>query len=173
MFAQFCQILLVGPHSHIHRMFFGKTKVMAIALGLNRENEHLPNLYKLSSYLAGNVGLLFTSREPSDVISYFEGYSQTDYARAGVKATHTFTVPAGTVYSRGGEIPAEDDLPLPHSLEPDLRKWGMPTRLVKGKITLEAPYTICNKGKILNSHQTALLKQFGVAMAEFRIRIKA
>jgi mRNA turnover protein 4 len=82
-------------------------------------------------------------------------------------------VPSGTVYSRGGELPAADDVPLPHSQEVTVRKWGMPTKLEKGKVVLEAPYTVCKEGQVLNSHQTALLKLFGVAMADFRIELKA
>ncbi|KAL1606400.1 mRNA turnover and ribosome assembly protein [Paraconiothyrium brasiliense] len=155
------------------RFFFGKTKVMAKALGQTPAEEHLTNLSKLAPYLAGNVGLFFTNREPSEVIEYFSAYSQTDFARAGVTATQTFTVPAGVVYSTGGQQPAEDDVALPHSQETTVRKWGMPTKLEKGKVILDAPYTVCKEGQVLNSHQTALLKLFGVAMADFKIDLKA
>ncbi|KAI4960945.1 hypothetical protein J4E86_002572 [Alternaria arbusti] len=155
------------------RFFFGKTKVMAKALGLSPAEEHLSNLSELTKHLNGNVGLFFTNREPSEVIEYFANYSQTDFARAGVVATQTFTVPAGVVHSRGGEIPEEEDVPLPHSMETTIRKWGMPTRLDKGKIILDVPYTIAEEGKVMNSHQTALLKMFGVAMADFKIDLKA
>ncbi|KAJ4290436.1 mRNA turnover and ribosome assembly protein [Kalmusia sp. IMI 367209] len=155
------------------RIFFGKTKVMAKALGQTPAEEHLTNLSQLSPYLAGNVGLFFTNREPSEILEFFSIYAQTDFARAGVTATQTFTVPAGVVHSRGGELPAEDDVPLPHSQETTVRKWGMPTKLEKGKVILEAPYTVCKEGQVLNSHQTALLKLFGVAMADFKVDMKA
>ncbi|KAJ4356590.1 mRNA turnover and ribosome assembly protein [Didymosphaeria variabile] len=155
------------------RFFFGKTKVMAKALGQTPAEEHLTNLSKLAPYLVGNVGLFFTNREPSEVLEYFSAYSQTDFARAGVTATQTFTVPAGVVYSTGGQQPAEDDVALPHSQETTVRKWGMPTKLDKGKVILGEPYTVCKEGQVLNSHQTALLKLFGVAMADFRIDLKA
>lgn len=157
------------------RLFFGKTKVMAKALGLTPEEEHLPNLSKLSAHIAGQVGILFTQHldDPQTVLNFFNDYSETDYARAGVEATREFTVPEGVVYSRGGEVATEDDAALPHSVEPMLRKLGMPTSLVRGKITLNEPYTVCKEGQVLNSHQTALLKQFGVAMADFRVDVKA
>lgn len=156
-----------------HSIFFGKTKVMAKALGMTPAEEHLTNLSQLTPHLAGNVGLLFTNREPKEIIEYFSSYAQTDFARAGVEATRTFTVPAGVVHSRGGEIAAEEDVPLPHSQEVTVRKWGMPTRLHQGKVILDADYTVCKEGETLNSHQTALLKLFGVAMAEFKIELKA
>jgi mRNA turnover protein 4 len=146
---------------------------MAKALGQTPAEEHLPGLSALAPYLAGNVGLFFTNRDPKDVLEYFAAYTQTDFARAGITATQTFTVPAGVVYSRGGELAADDDVPLPHSQEITVRKWGMPTKLEKGKVMLEAPYTVCTEGQVLNSHQTALLKMFGVAMAEFKVDMKA
>ncbi|KAF2746160.1 mRNA turnover protein 4 [Sporormia fimetaria CBS 119925] len=155
------------------RLFFGKTKVMAKALGTTPADEHLPNLSALSAHLNGNVGLFFTNRDPKEVIEYFSAYSETDFARAGIEATQTITVPAGVVHSRGGQIPADDDVLLPHSVEVTVRKWGMPTRLEKGKVVLDADYTICKEGETLNSHQTALLKLFGVAMADFKLDMKA
>lgn len=155
------------------RLFFGKTKVMAKALGLKEEDEHAPGLSKLTGYLKGSVGLLCTNRETEEVLDYFRDYTEMDFARAGVPASRTFTVPAGVVYSRGGEEAVEDDVPLPHSLEVTVRKWGMPTRLDKGRVTLDTEYTVAEEGKDLNSHQTALLKLFGVAMAEFKVQVLA
>ena len=155
------------------RLFFGKTKVMAKALGASKEDEHAPGLSKLGKYMTGNVGLLCTNREPAEVLEYLRDFCETDYARAGVLAVRTFTVPKGQVYSRGGEEAIENDVPLPHSVEVMVRKWGMPTRLDKGKVMLEQEYTVCKEGEELKSNQTALLKLFGVAMADFRIQVLA
>lgn len=155
------------------RIFFGKTKVMAKALGTDEASEHLPGLSKLTTHMKGDVGLLCTPRPPTEILPYFNDLAQLDFARAGTQATQKFTIPSGVVYSRGGEIPIEDDVPLPHSMEVTIRKWGMPTRLDKGKIILNEDYTVCNEGQTLTSHQTALLKTFGVAMAEFRVKVEA
>ena len=73
----------------------------------------------------------------------------------------------------GGEIDPEQDVPMAHSLEPELRKLNMPTSLTKGKITLENPYTVCKEGGVLDSRQTRLLKLFGVATAEFTVKLLA
>ena len=154
-------------------MFFGKTKVMAKALGATEEDEYLPGLGELSGYLQGSVGLLCSNRSVEEVLEFFEGYAETDFARAGVKAARTFAVPTGVVYSTGGEQAVEDDVPLPHSLEAHVRKWGMPTRLEKGKVMLDQEFVVCDEGKVLNSNQTALLKTFGVVMAEFRVKVVA
>lgn len=155
------------------RLFFGKTKVMAKALGLDPQSSYQPSTHLLSKYLQGNVGLLFTNREPSSVVEYFENHIATDFARAGTVATRDFIVPVGTVYSMGGEITESDDVPMAHSLEPELRKLGMPTSLVRGKITLQNDYEVCKEGQTLDSRQTRLLKLFGVATAEFKVKILA
>jgi len=146
---------------------------MAKALGSSPEDEYQPNTHLLSKYLNGNVGLLFTDRDPSSIKDYFSTFSKTDFARAGTAATRAFTVPAGIVYSMGGEMAAEDDVTMAHSLEPELRKLNMPTSLVKGKITLENPYTVCEEGDVLDSRQTRLLKLFGVATSNFTVQLVA
>jgi mRNA turnover protein 4 len=155
------------------RLFFGKTKVMAKALGTSKEDEYQENLSALTSHLAGNVGLLFTSRPPSSVIQHFADLTSADYARAGTAASRSFTIPAGTIYGTAGEIAEEDDTPMPHSLEPEMRKLDVPTRLVKGKVTLDQEYIVCKEGNTLDSRQTRLLKMFGVQMAEFKVRLIA
>ena len=114
-----------------------------------------------------------TSRPPTEIIAHFANYAPWDYARAGTPTTRTFVVPAGTVYSRGGDIDAEEDVPLAHSVEPMLRQLGMPTRLVKGRITLENEHVVCKEGDMLDSKQTRLLKQFGVQTAEFKVQLLA
>ena|SRR6187402_2595765 len=146
---------------------------MAKALGSSPEDEYQPSTHLLSKFLVGNVGLLFTNRDPSNIKEYFDNLAKTDFARAGTAATRSFVVPAGVVYSMGGEIDPEADVPMAHSLEPELRKLNMPTSLTRGKITLDNPYTVCNEGDVLDSRQTRLLKLFGVATAEFTVQLLA
>jgi mRNA turnover protein 4 len=112
------------------------------------------------------------------VIGYFESFRPQDFARAGTEATRSFTLPNGLVTARGGEIPAEDDEPISHTIEPALRKLGVPTRLVKGKVMLELTegqegYPVCRKGETLDSRQTTLMKMFGVTSSEFKVDLKA
>ncbi|TQS35754.1 hypothetical protein Golomagni_03813 [Golovinomyces magnicellulatus] len=155
------------------RLFFGKTKVMAKALGLTPEEAYMEKIDQLATHLNGNVGLLFTNREPAFIIKFFQNLSKTDYARAGTISNREFIVPAGVVMSRGGEIDEDEDVPMAHSLEPELRKLGMPTNLVIGKIMLQNDYIVCQEGIVLDSRQTRLLKLFGVTMAEFKISLRA
>lgn len=149
---------------------------MAVALGHNPESEAAPNLHQLSPFLSGSVGLLFTSRDPDSVISYFDSFRPLDFARAGSVSTRDFSIPNGLVYSRAGEVPGDE--PLSHTMEPELRRLGVPSRLVKGKVMLELVdgeegYNVCREGQTLDSRQTTLLKLFGIASSEFRISLKA
>ncbi|KAI9678599.1 MAG: mRNA turnover and ribosome assembly protein [Caeruleum heppii] len=155
------------------RLFFGKTKVMAKALGATPEDEYQPNLRNLSKYLSGNVGLFFTSRDPTTVESFFTNFAPSDYARAGSLTSRSFSIPAGIVMSRAGEVPADEDVPLAHSIEPTLRSLGVSSRLVKGKVVLENEHEVCKDGDVLDPKQTRLLKMFGVQTAEFRVRLVA
>ncbi|ORY86304.1 ribosomal protein L10-domain-containing protein [Protomyces lactucae-debilis] len=153
------------------RIFLGRTKVMAKALGNTPAEEYLDGLSRLSPLLKGTVGLLCTSHPPELVEEWFASYSKTDFARAGTTSPLTFTVPAGAVYTRGGQVAAEDDVLLSHTLEPSVRGMGMPTLLKNGVITLSHDYTVCKEGDLLNSNQTRLLKLFGIAVAQFEIKL--
>ena len=146
---------------------------MAVALGLTPATSCQPNTHLLTTHLHNDVGLLFSPVSPPELLAHFEAFRPADYARAGTVANRSFTLPRGVLYSRGGEILAEDDVPLAHSTEPGLRKLGLPTRLVKGKVELDADFQVCREGEVLGSGQTTLLKHFGVAMAEFRVEVVA
>ena len=153
---------------------------MKKALGNDPATEPALNTHKLTvaasgeeDYFNGDIGLLFSPRTPLEIQAYFSTFRPLDYARAGTQATRSFTIPAGIVHSRGGEVLEEEDVPMAHSMEPNLRKLGPPTRLVKGKIQLENEYPVCMEGDILGSGQTTLLKMFGVATAEFKVEVLA
>ncbi|KAF9581514.1 mRNA turnover 4 [Lunasporangiospora selenospora] len=147
------------------RFFFGRTKVMAKALGTSPEDEYKDNFCQLADQLVGHVGLLFTNIEPTEVQEYFANYTETDYARSGIRATSDFVVPAGPVH-RG-----EDK--FPHNMEPQLRNLGMPTTLANGVVTLLNDYRVCKEGQTLTPEQAQLLKLFYVQMADFHVTLKS
>lgn len=151
---------------------------MGKALGDTPETEAAPNLHLVTPHLSGAVGLLFTSRAAESVIDYFENFRPSDFARAGTEATRSFSIPNGLVYARAGEVPADQDEPISHTMEPALRKLGVPTRLVKGKVMLELTedqegFPVCRKGQTLDSRQTTLLKMFGITSSEFKVDLKS
>ncbi|KAK6456336.1 uncharacterized protein RJT20DRAFT_128191 [Scheffersomyces xylosifermentans] len=156
------------------KLIMGKRRVLEKALGDNSEEEYKDNLHKLSKTCAGLPGLLFTNESPETVQAYFAAYSKQDYSRANSKAPIDFTIPEGIIYSRGGQIPIEEDVPMSHSLELTLRnKLKVPTKIKSGKITISEPYVVCRAGETLDVRQALLLKQFGVAASEFKVKVVA
>ncbi|CAO2589728.1 mRNA turnover protein 4 homolog [Lemmus lemmus] len=142
------------------RMFFGKNKVMMVALGRSPSNEYKDNLHQVSKKLRGEVGLLFTNRTKEEVNGWFTKYSEMDFARAGNKATLTVSLDPGPLKQ------------FPHSMEPQLRQLGLPTALKKGVVTLLSDYEVCKEGDVLTPEQARVLKLFGYEMAEFKVTIK-
>ncbi|CCF55615.1 hypothetical protein KAFR_0A01770 [Kazachstania africana CBS 2517] len=156
------------------KLIMGKQKVLQKAIGDNVTNEYKDNLHKLSKFFTGVTGLLFTNEDVETVKDYFRAYSRSDYSRPNSIAPLTFVIPSGIVYSRGGQIPIEEDIPMVHSLEPTFRnKFNIPTTIKKGKITIDSPYTVCEEGKKLDVRQALILKQFGIAASEFKVKISA
>lgn len=152
---------------------------MAKALGQTSAEAIAPGIEDLTPFLTGTVGLLLTNRPAEAILEYFNNLTHVDFARAGVTASREFTIPAGVVYATGGEVPAEHDVPMEHSIEPELRRLGVPTRMVKGKVVLGEEsgegegYTVCKEGDVLDSRQTRLLKLFSVCLSEFKVQILA
>jgi len=140
------------------RFYFGKNKLMALALGRVAEEEYKEKLHQVSSHLTGFCGLLFTNQSIDEVLRYLEKFRHTDYARSGNVATETVELDAGPLHQ------------FPFNLEPQLRKLGLPTKLDKGIITLTTDYAVCQVGETLNPEQAKILKFLDYKMAEFRLR---
>ena len=164
------------------RIMMGKNKVLMVGLGQTQGTEVAPGVSALGPYVKGEVGLLFTDREPAEVENYFADWLNQDFARSGSTATREVRIPPGEIHTQYGVDGGEDD-PLPVQIEPTLRKLGIPTRLVKGKVTLEEGpeesmddeegYLVCREGDALDSRQTSILKILGVRMSEFKIGLRA
>lgn len=156
------------------KIILGKKKVLQKSLGQTLEEEYKNNLHKLSKYDDGLIGLLLTDESPETVNEYFDAYVKNDYARAKSKSPITFGLPEGIVYSRGGQIPIEEDVPMSHSMEPTLRnKFKLPTKMIHGKITLTEPVNVVEEGQTLDVTQALILKTFGVACAAFKVKVYA
>lgn len=123
----------------------------------------------LSQLIKGQVGLLFTDSEPSEVTEWFDDFKQPEFARAGNIATRTVILPVGPVMQRHSDPPE----PFPHNEDPQLRKLGLTTTMNRGVPTLSAPHKICEKGKPLTAEQAQLLKLIGERLAVFRVALIA
>lgn len=156
------------------KLILGKRRVLEKALGDTVEEEYKDNLHKFSKLASGVSGLLFTNEEVDTVTQYFNAYARQDFSRANSKSPIDFEIPAGIVYSRGGQISEEDDVPMSHSMEQTLRnKFKIPTKIKGGKITIEEPYHVVSKGETLDVRKALILKQFGIAASEFKVKAKA
>ncbi|CEQ39186.1 SPOSA6832_00710, partial [Sporobolomyces salmonicolor] len=157
------------------RIFLGRNAVMRKGLGATPEDECRLGVHKVANsteviqMLEGNRGLLFTDEAPSVVLEWFESFKKQDFARTGNQVDETFELPAGAM-NLAGPIKINDD-PAPHSLEPQFRKLGLSTSLLKGVPTLNAPHTVCKKGDTLNPNQVNLLKLFGKTFATVRLAL--
>jgi len=143
------------------KFFFGKNKVMAFALGKSETEEYKDNFHKVSGCLKGQRGLLFTNSTKEEVSNWFNAYSDRDFARTGCSAEKEIVLKEG---------PLEG---FSHSMEPQLRQLGLPTKLDKGIVTLTQDYTVCKLGDILKPEQARILKLLGHQMAEFKIHLTA
>lgn len=141
----------------------GSNKVLKVAVGKSDAEEYKADLHRLAADIRGNSALLFTKLPQADVQQMVESFEVMDYARAGAQATEEFAIPAGPVLQYGEAIA--------HTMEPTLRKHGMPTKLNKGVVELLSDFTVCREGETLTPDRAALLKIFGVQMAAFTMRL--
>ncbi|OBS75728.1 hypothetical protein A6R68_17820, partial [Neotoma lepida] len=142
------------------RMFFGKNKVMMVALGRSPSDEYKDNLHQVSKKLRGEVVLLSTNHTKEEVNELFTKCIEMDFAWAGNKATLSVSLDPGPLKQ------------FPHSVEPQLRQLGLPIALKKDVVTLLSDYEVCKEVDVLTPEQARVLKLLGYEMAEFKVTIK-
>lgn len=142
------------------KFMFGKNKVISLALGRSVESEYKDSLHKVTPHLFGSIGLLFTNKSKKEVEDYFGEFSCPDFARSGNIATEDVTIEAGPLTQ------------FQHTMEPQLRKLGLNTSLVRGTVTLSTDFHVCKKNDKLNPEQARLLKLFEHMQATFRVKVK-
>lgn len=106
---------------------------------------------------------MFTDEEPDVVTDWFASYTQKAIARTGTVVDQSLELPAGPV-----AIDEEGSL-APHTLDPEFRKYKLPTRVVKGVPTLSSPFVVCKKGDTLTADQAQLLKLLNKYFATFKM----
>uniref|UniRef100_A0A915PI63 Ribosome assembly factor mrt4 n=1 Tax=Setaria digitata TaxID=48799 RepID=A0A915PI63_9BILA len=141
------------------RFFYGKNNVMAIALGKNPSTEYASELSKVSGLLKGECGLMFTNEDSETVKKYFEELIIADFARSGQTAISTVKLHEGPLTQ------------FSFSLEPQLRKLGLPTKLDKGIVTLISDYVVCKENDKLTPDQCRLLKFLDYKMSTFHVKL--
>lgn len=142
------------------RFFFGRKRVMQIALGRSVEEEYLDDLHKMSKQLVGDVGLLLTNRKHEETVQFFDTYCENEFARSGFQATEDFQIEKGAI-----------DHFEPNQV-PNLRLIGLPVELKKGVVQLEKDLTVCKTGEVLTPEKAKVLELMGVRMAKFRVELR-
>ncbi|KAH7096432.1 ribosomal protein L10-domain-containing protein [Auriculariales sp. MPI-PUGE-AT-0066] len=155
--------------SNTGRVFFARNSIISKAFGSTPEEEHKLGLAQLNAYLNGQVGVFFTDHDPKETEAWFEHYQQPVFARAGNKATKTVTLEAGPILSRHSDPPE----PFQHTMEPQLRKLGLTTKLVRGVPSLDVPHVVCKEGDTLTAEQAQILKLIGERLATFKVTLLA
>lgn len=142
------------------RFYFGRKRIIQIALGRTVEEEYLENMHKMSNQLSGNVGLLLTNRPHDEVVSFFDDYCESEYARSGFEATDDFLIPKGPI-----------DHFEPNQV-PNLRLIGLPVELKKGVVTLDNDLQVCKPGEVLTPEKAKIIELMGTKMAKFRLQLR-
>ena len=76
---------------------------------------------------------------------FFKSYKLPDYARAGCVATSTVILPEGLLSQ------------FSHTIEPYMRKLGLPVELRKGVPALIKEYKVCKNKEVLTSDKAKIL----------------
>ena len=143
------------------RIFFGRTKLLAAALGKQPSEEYRDGLSEAAAMLRGHeAGMLFTD-EPHEAIAKALSESEVeDFARSGDHAIQEVALEAGPMEA------------FPHNMEPYLRKLGLPTRLVNGTVCLACRHVVCREGDALSADQTQILQLLKIKMSTFRLTLR-
>eukprot|EP00039_Didymoeca_costata_P019806 m.339001 g.339001 ORF g.339001 m.339001 type:complete len:219 (+) comp18628_c0_seq1:164-820(+) len=141
------------------RMFLGRNKVIALALGKTPETECKPGVHEIAQHVSGNIGVFFTNSDAAEIKRWFDDFREADFARSGDEAKETISLKEGPLAQ------------FSHAIEPHLRKLGLPTTLKRGVVTMLKDHTVCTKGEILKPEQANLLKLLEIKMATFSIRL--
>jgi mRNA turnover protein 4 len=144
------------------RFFMGSNKVLQVALGKGPEDEQKEHLSQVSTHITGHCGLVFTNLTKDDLTVAMKKYQVSDFARTGSVAPETVVVEKGNVHGKHGGL-------MEHTLEPTLRKNGMPTKLNRGVIELLADHLVCKEGDCISPQGAILLRLFGHELATFKM----
>ncbi|CRG85400.1 ribosome biogenesis protein MRT4, putative [Plasmodium relictum] len=141
------------------KIFFGKNKLMRLALGINQENEAKPNIHKISELLVGNRMLLITKDAPLKVIKFFNEFQPEEYIKHGNISSQDVTLKCGEV------------LNVPVSMQKDLQKRKLNFDIIDQKIILKENKILAEKNKIISIENAKILRMLNMKIAKFDITV--
>jgi len=114
-----------------------------------RQNKNINKFGLLIPELAGNVGLVFTNNDLSDIKTILEQSTVAAPAKAGAIAPVDVVVPAG-------------DTGLEPTQTATLQRLNIATRINKGQIMILNDHTIIHKGDKVGASEAALLQKLKI-----------
>ena len=148
------------------RLFLGKNKLLQIALGRTAADEYSDNVSRISSHIAGSVGILCTSMSRAAVEGYFASLAMPEYAKCGTVCPETITITSECMISDAANYPV--------CMMELLRKLGLPVEVRNGSLVLaggRTSYVVCTKGEELTAEQCKILVHMGIKLSVFRINL--
>ncbi|VEL37268.1 unnamed protein product [Protopolystoma xenopodis] len=127
------------------KLIHGRNTLISIALGINKSSEYKPGMHKLVKFIKHQCCILLTNCSYIDLRNTFNALRAQDFARPGLPASQKVYLSKGPVHR------------FSHTLEPELRRLGLPVKLIRGIVHLEKD---CKK-------------YFDIQMSEFRVNILA
>ena len=104
-----------------------------------------------------------TNKTKAEAEAHIKAHQVEDFAVSGVEAPYTVFLEKGT----------EALGAYAHSLEPYLKKLGLPIKLNFQKLELIADVYVCREGQVLNVEQAKILKLLGYKMSSFQLQFLA
>jgi mRNA turnover protein 4 len=139
--------------------YFGPTKILKNCLRKNETQKKCLNM--VLHLIKGKTACFFTSLNLIEINEIFLTCEFKGFLKTGDQATSSFELTCGSTLTPTGN--------LPHTLEPQLRKCGLPSRLNSGVIEILRDYVINKKSEKLTPEQATLLKLLGEKQGTFRI----
>jgi len=141
------------------RIFFGKNKIVQLALGKSSEDEYADNLRRVSEQMNGNVGILATDRPHEEVIRWFSNFEVEDFAKQGF-------VPQADLVLEAGPLPQ-----FPSPMLAELRKLGLNLHIERAELSLLSDFVVAESGVPLSPEQAKLLVHLGMKLVKFRASV--
>lgn len=148
--------------SESSKFLLGKTTVLKKAVSQPDINESKPGLANLAEHMVGGCGLMFTRETTDDLREKFFTWRESSSLTPGQTATEDVILPAG----RGHFTK------FSNTIEPYLRKLGLPTKLHEGIIEVLKDYVVCRAGEVVNPEKCKILKLLDIKQGEMRIDLK-
>jgi len=136
---------------------------MKVAIGKSAEDELVPGSAQFAKLIKGNVGVITANMTKHELEAVLDMHQQITEIKAGQLIPTTIKLHEGPIFRGGkhslaliGRLEGDEEA-MPATLEVQLRKLGMPTKLNKGTVELYKDFVVCEQGKICTPEQAQIL----------------